>query len=301
MFVNPYEKVIKEKGQWLRSNFHTHTGTGPNTCGANAIDDVIAAYKEANYDVLTISNHDLFSDVQEYQKKHDIVLINGFEFSTHPHMLCIGNTSVIKDCSHQEVIDECRKQGGFVILCHPNWKRKEYLPWNEAEAMTGYTGVEIYNSVIFRLDGSGLATDTWDFLLSRGKLVWGFANDDFHKWHDLAKSWTMIYAEKNKESVRRSIDSGSTYVSTGLILREFTFENGTIKVLASAKDTYVKDYRYIFIGENGKILKDQTGEYGEYKMEGSELYVRVQVISEHGAMLWTQPIYDSDRFTYCAE
>ena len=28
-------------------------------------------------------------------------------------------------------------------------------------------------------------------------------------------------------------------------------------------------------------------------MEGSELYVRVQVVSEQ--MLWTQPIYDSDR------
>ena len=300
MFVNPYEKVIKKKGQWLRSNFHIHAGTGPDTCGAIAIDDVIAAYKEANYDVLTISNHDIFSDVQEYQKKHDIVLINGFEFSTHPHMLCIGNTSVIKG-SHQEVIDECRKQGGFVILCHPNWMRKEYLPWSEAEALTGYTGIEIYNSVIFRMEGSGLATDTWDFLLSRGKLVWGFANDDFHRWHDMARSWTMIYAEKNQESVRRSIDRGSTYVSTGLILREFIFENGTIKVLVSAKDTYVKDYRYIFIGENGKILKDQTGEYGEYKMEGSELYVRVQVVSEHGAMLWTQPIYDSDRFTCCAK
>src|SRR5690554_1037491 len=115
MLVNPYSKSKEQNGRWLRANFHTHAGTGKNTCGAYEIDDVVAAYKDAGYDVLTISNHDLFSDVIEYQEKYNIVLINGFEYSRDPHMLCIGNTSVIKG-SHQEAVDECRKQGGFAVL-----------------------------------------------------------------------------------------------------------------------------------------------------------------------------------------
>ncbi|HHY82763.1 MAG TPA: hypothetical protein GX505_08815, partial [Clostridiales bacterium] len=280
MYINPYDKVNKSNGRWLRANFHTHAGTGENTCGAYEIDDVIAAYKDGGYDVLTISNHDLFTDVHEYQEKYDIVLINGFEYSTDPHMLCISNTSVIKG-THQEAVDECRKQGGFVILCHPNWQRKEYWPWKDIDLLKGYTGIEIFNSVIFRLNGTGLAADTWDYLLSQGKLVWGFGNDDFHRWYDLAKSWSMIYAEKDHASVRESIDAGCFYVSTGLILNDFSYEDGRIHISAGSKDTYVKENTYVFIGKDGRILSRQTGEYGEYKIDDSELYVRVQVISEH--------------------
>ncbi len=295
MYANPYESLNFKNREWLKSNFHIHAGTGPNTCGANEIDDVISAYKEAGYDVLTISNHRLYTDASEYQKKYDMILINGYEYSDHPHMLCIGNKTAVEG-TNQFAVNECLKEGGFVIMCHPNWQRKEYWSWANLMDMKGYTGIEIFNSVIFRLKGTGLATDTWDFLLSQGKLVWGFGNDDFHRWHNLDRSWNVIYAKRDQESVRESIDAGSLYVSTGLILHEFSFENNTVRLHATSKDTYVKENKYVFIGKDGKILKEMTGELGEYKMEGSELYVRAQVISEHGAMLWTQPIYDRAKF-----
>ncbi|HHW47231.1 MAG TPA: hypothetical protein GXX14_01255 [Clostridiaceae bacterium] len=295
MFINPYENNNIDGGQWLKANFHTHAGTGENTCGHYEIEEVIAAYKGARYDVLTISNHDLFSDVQKYQEKYEMVIINGFEFSTDPHMLCIGNTGVIKG-NHQDVINECRKQRGLVILCHPNWQRMQYWPWKDMADLKGYTGMEIFNSVIYRLNGKGLAADAWDFLLSQGKLVWGFGNDDFHRWHDIARSWNMIYAKRDKDSVMNSLSSGNFYVSTGMILKEFSFNDGTIRASAVSYNGFVTENKYIFIGKGGEILKEQTGEYGEYKMDGSELYVRVQVVSEHGAMLWTQPIYDEERF-----
>ena len=52
MYINPYEKT-KEDGSWLRSNFHTHTSF--DGCGTKNIEDVIAAYKDAEYDVLAIN------------------------------------------------------------------------------------------------------------------------------------------------------------------------------------------------------------------------------------------------------
>jgi len=209
MFVNPYENSGVDGGQWLMANFHTHAGTGKGTCGHYEIDEVIAAYKEADYDILTISNHNLFSDVQKYQEEYDMVIINGYEFSTDPHMLCIGNTDAIKG-NHQDVIDECRRQGGLVVLCHPNWKRKQYWPRKDMAALKGYTGIEIFNSVIYRLNGFGLATDAWDFLLSQGKLVWGFGDDDFHRWHDLARSWNMICSKRDRDSIMHSISRGNS-------------------------------------------------------------------------------------------
>lgn len=295
MYVNPY-RDISSPGYWLRGNFHTHAGTGPNTCGAYEIEAVIALYKEAGYDVLTISNHDILSDVSEYQSKYDIVLINGFEYSQDRHMLCIDVDSVIKG-SHQGCIDECLTQNGLMVLCHPNWQLKEYWPWDAIDSLHGYTGIEIFNSVIFRLNGTGLATDTWDYLLSQSKMVWGFANDDFHRWYDLAKAWNVIYSPtKDAHDIKSSIQNGRFYASTGLILKDMELEDNVIAVSASAKDTYIRENTYVFVGKDGEVLTRQTGTRGEYRLTGDELYVRVQVISEHGAMLWTQPIYKEGVF-----
>jgi hypothetical protein len=211
-------------------------------------------------------------------------------------MLCIGNTSVLSG-SHQQVIDECVKQGGFVVLCHPNWMYKEYWPWKDIDALTGYSGIEIYNSVIFRMSGTGLATDTWDYLLSQGKLVWGFADDDFHRWYDMARAWNVVFTPSKKhEDIKEAIRNGCFYTSTGLILNRFTFDGSKVSISASSRETYVKNYTYLFIGRNGEVLDRQQGENGEYRVSGDELYIRVQVVSEHGAMLWTQPIYKGNLF-----
>jgi hypothetical protein len=107
----------------------------------------------------------------------------------------------------------------------------------------------------------------------------------------------MYVPEKTRENVKDSLRSGSFYVSTGLVLKEFSFINNVIRVSGGLQKTYVKENKYVFIGKDGEILKEVTGEYGEYTVQGSEMYVRVQVISEHGAMLWTQPIYKEGLFT----
>lgn len=296
MYINPYHNVNNKNGHWLKANFHTHAGTGPDTCGAYEIDEVISLYKEAGYDVLSISNHDLLTDVQDYQQKYGMILLNAFEYSTDPHMLCV-NVNHMKKEIHQDAILDCNQQGGFAILCHPNWQRKEYWPWKDIDALCGYTGIEIFNGLISRLSGSGLATDTWDYLLSRGKLVRGFGNDDFHRWYDLSRVWTSLYCEgDNHEAVTQSITDGSFYVSSGLILQDLHFENSTISIAATAKDTYVKDYCYKFIGKDGEILSEQYAETGQFHLNGNELYVRIQIIGENGAMLWTQPIYKQELF-----
>ena len=296
MFINPYQQTNDGKGCWFKANFHTHAGTGKGTCGSYEIEEVLALYKEAGYGILTISNHDLFTDTSEYQSKSELILINGFEYSQDPHMLCIGNNSVIEG-PHQHVIDRCREEGGFVVLCHPNWQVKEYWPWKEIDILRGYTGIEIYNGVIFRLRGSGLATDTWDYLLSQGKPVWGFGNDDFHRWYDLSRVWNVIYTRSGQHNViKEAILNGSFYVSTGLVLETFAFEDNIIRVVANAANTYIKCNTYRFIGKNGHILDEQYGEYGELPVSKDEMYIRIHVVSEHGAMLWTQPIYRKDCF-----
>ena len=296
MYINPYNSTIEGKGAWKKANFHTHAGTGPDTCGVYDLEDVVKLYKGAGYSVLCISNHDLFTDTSHLKEKYDIIMINGYEYSQDNHMLCVGCKDMIKG-EHQAVIDECINQEGFVILCHPNWEYKEYWPWKKIDTLKGYNGIEVFNGVIGRLRGTGLAEDTWDYLLSQGKLVWGFGNDDFHRWYDLNKSWTVIYAKSNNENaIKSAIHCGSFYLSTGIFLNEITFNNNKIRINASENGCYTKNYQYIFIGKNGEILHKQEGEFGEYKLSGNELYVRVKVIGEQGYTMWTQPIYNDVLF-----
>jgi hypothetical protein len=305
MFINPYGEKPNFGDQWFKANFHTHAGTGKDTCGAYEIDDVVSLYKEAGYGILAITNHDVFTDTAEYESRHDIIMINSFEHSVDPatslttafrHMVCIGVESVNKGI-HQEVINEGNRQGGFTILCHPNWIHKENWPSAEVDALKGYAGIEIYNGVIPRLSGCALAEDMWDYLLSQGKIVWGFANDDFHRWFDLARGWNVIHApSKNQEDIIASIKGGKFYTSTGLILKEFALENNRLTVQVTTKDTYIENYNYTFIGKDGHILAEQTGETGVYDLGGDELYVRVKAGNEYGAMLWSQPIYRKDLF-----
>jgi hypothetical protein len=292
MYKDPYENAVSGDGSWLRSNFHIHAGTGRDTCGAYEIDDVFSSYKETGYDLLTLSNHDILTDVSKLEEKYSLVLLNGFEYSQDPHMLCINVSSLFAG-DNQSAVDECVRQGGFSILCHPNWHEEGHWSLKALDEMKRYAGIEIFNGLIFELTGSGLATDAWDHLLSGGKLVWGFGSDDFHRWYNLARSWNMIYSsDRDHKSVLDSISKGSFYVSTGLKMDEFIFQNNRISISASPKNMCRTDLEYIFIGKNGRILKKQNNNSGEYDFEGDETYVRVQVISSHGAMLWTQPVYD---------
>jgi len=183
------------------------------------------------------------------------------------------------------------------FLAQP-WASAQNVPEiQDLDRLKGYTSIEIYNGLIFRLTGTGLATDVWDYLLSRGRLVWGFGNDDFHRWYDLARTYNMIYSSrKDFKAVQDSIQNSSFYVSTGMELTGFECDQEFVRISARAANKHVKENKYIFTGKNGEVLSEQCGEYGLYKIRGDEMYIRVQVISEHGAMLWTQPVYDEARF-----
>jgi hypothetical protein len=260
-------------------------------------------YKEADYDVLTISDQTSFVDTEELGKKFGILTVNGIEYVEKDGILCIGIKQFIRG-EPQDVIDECVRQGGLSVISHPNWISEEGLPPALTKEMLvqlrGYIGLEILTPGIFnRFKGSGLATDIWDEFLTEGKLIWGFANDDFHKHYNFDKAWNVIYAsERNFESLKSAVKRGSLYASTGLWLKDFSFKDNTIRIDANFLTTPAKKISYAFIGESGKTLYECSGPIGEYRLKGDEPYVRVQAISEHGAALWTQPVYNNDKLQY---
>lgn len=300
MFVNPYKNI----GTTVqRANFHLHAGTGPNTCGAYEIDEVIEAYKTYGlYGALCISNHNLYTEPAPY-KHHGLALLPGYEYTRDIHMLCIG-TEKVELSSDQAAIDSALADGGFAIINHPNWQHEWFVPKETFDKLHGFIGIEIYNGCADtgeafydeRYNGRCNASNVYDYLLSKGRLVWCFGNDDFHRWCHFLITWNVIYAERDNESIMQAIRDGRFYVSTGLILDYLKLENDRISISVKNQHGFRDVYRYVFIGKNGHVLKEVQSDTACYDLHGDESYVRVEVTASNGHMLYTQPIYDEDQF-----
>ena len=291
---NPYQNLAG--GRWMRVNFHTHAGTGYKTCGQNPIGPVAAIYREAGYDALCISNHDHFTDASEIGDG-DFLMIPGVEYSQDEHMLTIGVHASYHANDHQTAINLTREGGGFTILCHPNWPEKDFWPPEKMDRLTGFAGIEVMNTVIYRLSGSGRATDVWDRLLTAGRLKFGFGNDDFHMMTDAGRSFNLIYCrELTYDAIKQAIFEGAFCASTGLWLDYLRLEDGVLRVRAKyPRPTYIDTFTYRFITAHGRIAAEQTAQVGEYALQG-EPYVRVEAVGENGALLFCQPVYDPEQF-----
>lgn len=302
MYINPYEPILYTKGSWLKANFHVHSSTGGKG-GHIAPSEVVKVYKEAGYDILTLSNHSQLTDTRELGEKHDILTINGIEYIGYDGILCVGIDSFISG-TPQEVIDECSSQDGFSVLCHPNLQYEKgmipTLPRELIRKLKGFSGIEILTPLVFsRFKGSGLAVDLWDELLSSGKLVWAFGSDDFHRYSDMDRAWTMVFSQsRTADAVKAAVRKGCLYASTGLYLYSFTMDSDKLSITAGYKQEQPEAVRYSFYGLNGRPLYETVGRDGVYRIEGGEPYIRVRAMSEHGAALWTQPVCDEAFFQH---
>ena len=289
LYINPYQQT--EQAVWRKANFHTHSGTGPRTCGKHSPEEVVAMYREYGYDLLCLSNHNLYRDYANYSDEQ-LQLIDGVEYTSDLHMLTVGVRESYLPLGYQDAIDKTREAGGFAILCHPNWPDKATFSPKMMLDLRGWTGLEVLNWVCYRLSGSGRATDVWDELLTAGRLATGFANDDFHSMADGCHFFNLIACgEKTYASMKQAIDANAVCASSGLYPVYHKLEGDTLRVKAALPiRTYLTNYVYTFIGPKGEILSEQTGEEASYTLKG-EKYVRVEVRAEGGQLLMFQPVY----------
>ncbi len=209
---NPYNDLAG--GQWLRGNLHVHTTRSDGQRDPQAtIDD----YAARGYGFLMLSDHDLYTSEEDLKQwnSRGMVLVPGNEISNAgPHMLHVYPDRLLTPhAQRQRVLNEARLGRGFIVVCHPNWYASyDHCTAGELIEWDGYAGMEIYNGVIGRLEGSSYALDKWDMLLGRGRRVWGFANDDAH-WAtgETGLGWNMAYVkEKTPAGVAEALRSGAS-------------------------------------------------------------------------------------------
>jgi hypothetical protein len=281
---NPYSN---DSLSWYKGNLHSHTR---NSDGMRDPQQVVKDYARAGYAFLMISDHDFFTDPASLDRC-GMTLIPGAEVSiAGPHILHVdARRAVEPDSDRQRVINAARDEGGFAIVCHPNWEKHfSHCPQALLETWRGYAGIEIYNGVIRRLDGSPIATDRWDRLLGLGRRVWGYANDDSHRPEDDGIAANVVQAANNtSKEMLDALRAGRFYATTGVVITEIKVEDNTIWVETTNAERIIvhSDFGHRLLTADGKSIRY------EVPMDQAITYVRFQCWGHGDDQAWTQPFF----------
>jgi len=297
LYEKVFFKMIKNNynfnGMWLRGNLHTHTKNSP--CGHYDIEKVIEMYTSHKmyYDFLAITDHYMLTNLENYIDDDKLILFHGTEYKEGPLQTLGINIKEYNDdknnlTNHQEIFNDVVKQGGVNIICHPHMYRDDYWPFNKLIELDNYVGIEVFNNNV-KHDNKwrAVASDVWDELLSSGKAIYGFANDDMHVFPRAGGGFNMVLVEdRSREAIIKSIKNGSFYASSGVFIEEIAVEDNEIKIRAAKVPVTFR-----FIGKNGQVHYECFGFDGVYNCKGDEGYIRVELLREDGARAWTQPFY----------
>jgi len=139
--------------------------------------------------------------------------------------------------------------------------------------------------------GNTFAFDKWDYLLSCGYKIWGYAVDDYHDplKDKPGRGFVMAKAENlDRTSILDALKNGNFYSSTGLILDELNIEGSSV-------DIYSKDCKEIVLfGLNGRYLDSFDKNSISLKTDRYRGYVRCELRSEKGSA-FLQPFFNNEQ------
>ena len=317
--------------RWYRGNTHAHT---LNSDGDSPPDVVVRWYRQHGYHFTFITDHEYVTDVAPlnalFGAPGRFLVMAGQEVTQRiadpahasgvreAHVNALGVTRVIRPLGERNIapppmaatyarnLAEIRRAGAVPQVNHPNFRWS--VPLAELLDLPDSTLLEIANAHtgvnnLGGADSSGRwmpSTEAlWDSLLTRGKLIFGVADDDSHSFRpegaedpDLTRpgrAWVMVRADTlTAEAILRSLARGDFYSSTGVALRDYRADAREIQLEIAPSG----DRRFVieFIGSGGRVLATATGHRARYQITGSEGYVRARVTDSHGRRAWMQPV-----------
>jgi hypothetical protein len=318
--------------RWLRGNTHTHTW---NSDGDSPPHEVVRWYRERGYQFVVITDHEYITDVGPLNAlmgaPHRFVIVAGQELTQRvadpahreglrqAHLNGLGVTQVVLPIGERGIasgttiadtyrrnVAALRAAGGVVQANHPNFRWSVRL--EEMLALPDSTLFELWNGhpTVYNsggVDTSGHAFPStevlWDSLLTRGKLLFGVADDDSHHFRpqdaenpDLARpgrGWVYVRADTlSTEAILSGLRRGDFYSSTGVVLRRY--EASATEIVVEVVPAADRSYRIEFIGDGGRILASTVARSATYRIVGSEGYVRARVVDSSDRRAWMQPV-----------
>lgn len=296
--------------RWFKGNTHTHTLASD---GDSPPEEVAAWYRDNGYNFLVLSDHNVLTDPQRFADlfTDEFILIAGEEVSSgfegrsvHVNGININELVVPQRGETlvdtiQRNVDAIREVEGAPHINHPNFQ------WafgaEELAQVRDDRLLEIYNghpSVHNEGGGDALGMETvWDYLLTRGKRIYGIAVDDAHHFQQIGREfsnpgrgWVMVRARSLAPlSIVTALEEGMFYASTGVELDNVVVDGRRLEVHIRPRGDFKHTTR--FIGAGGRVLLETGENPAVYELDGPEVYVRAVVRDSGGWRAWVQPIF----------
>ena len=297
--------------EWFKGNLHTHT---TKSDGDETPEKVCEWFEKHEYDFLVLSDHNHLTLIDyESTGNSTLKMIPGEEVTAFAssnmapvHIGAIGISKLVKPVICEDVIstlqiniDQILEAGGIACINHPNFKwafdHREMIETEGAALFEVYNASRGCNNL--GGDGKFSTSDMWDHMLTQKKVIYGAATDDSHDYRDFApdkhnpgRGWVVVRSESgNQDSLIENMRNGNFYSSSGVSLDDL--ESSDHHIEFSISQIGASLYSTKLIGENGRILKEISGNKIKYEFEGNEGYVRAEVMDSDGAFAWTQPVF----------
>jgi PHP domain len=297
-----------EEGRFFRGNLHCHSNLSD---GLRNPEDVVAAYREAGYDFVCLSDHfeaDYGWQITDtrHLRDEDFTTIVGAELSSAPwternaYWITAAGLPVDFEAppadDHAEAITRARDAGAFVVMLHPGLNNLPLAAVGELAGLDAVHAVEVYNhsgamaAIPDRANGAYML----DGLLEKGYKVLVNAGDDAHFGHprDRFGGWVEVHCERlDPEALLDSLKAGRYYSTQGPSLRELIIDDERVRVETS--EAYA--ISLITGGDRWQSGSERTGEpviEAEFDLapfRGS--FCRVTVVDPAGRRAWSNPIW----------
>ena len=291
--------------RWFRGNLHTHS---TNSDGDSPPEVVVAWYRDAGYDFLALTDHDLFTDPDGLTGHAGrMLLIRGEELTSGDiHVNGLGISATIPHANEattlatlQANVDAIRAGGGVPSVNHPNFRwalsAADLIALHDGNLFEIHNGGPDVNN--WGRPGNPAAETLWDIVLSAGRRMIGVAVDDAHHFQvwgrpysNPGRGWMCIRAERPAESeLLTALEAGDCYASTGVALYDLDLSGDVLAVDIETRDDQA--YTTTFIGLGGHVLDIVHGPSPRYAVTGREGYIRARIDDSDGLTAWTQPRY----------
>ena len=210
---------------------HIHSEYSPDS--SSRIDDILEVANKRNIDIIAISDHntvDGTSEVMAKTRNTDILAIPSIEVSsTLGHILGFGcEENIPRDLSPQETIDRIHDLGGLAIIPHPYCFYRHGLLCKIEYKELKIDAIETKNARFIVGYCNGKAKN-----LSNKENIPELGASDAHYWKFVGDCYSLIDAEKDIDSVLKSIKKGKTKAcgkgTSNVLLSKYLFERRVLK------------------------------------------------------------------------
>jgi hypothetical protein len=310
----PAASAFAQTSTWYKGNLHTHT---LNSDGDSTPDDVAKWYREHGYRFLVMTDHNFLTNVDGLNAVHgadeQYLVIRGEEitdrllpdkplhingFLVDKLVLPPGGRTVVERV--QAMVDAIRSANGVSSINHPNYGWA--ISPDELAQIQRTRLFEVFNGhpQVNNMGGGGVPSleETWDRMLSSGKLLYGTAVDDAHTFKDPGnpnvagpgRGWVYVRAARlEPRAIIDAVERGDFYSSTGVELQSLEHTSSSMTIAIKPLPVSSK-YRVQFIGRQGRVLQEAITASATYTFKGDEGYVRAKVIDSNGRYAWIQPV-----------